>query len=108
MNAKKMVAVAKHSRKTNIKLGSLFLNTVTPFTCEAATGGRHFYMEGMGRHEIPVNKAGIKHTHTPKTHEMILIKQHMPIFGRQTLVRCPSSFTDDALSVHRSLKKAQV
>lgn len=64
MNAKKMVAVAKHSRKTNIKLGSLFLNTITPFTCEAATGMCHFNMEGMRRHEIPINKAGIKHTHT--------------------------------------------
>lgn len=77
MNAKKIVAMAKHSRKTNIKLGSLFLNTVTPFTCVVVIDTHHFYVDRMRRrHEIPVNSAEIK----KKLYKMILIKQQRQIF----------------------------
>lgn len=53
MNANKIVAMAKHIRKTNIKLGSLFLNTATFFTYKIITGAHNFYMEKQ--------EDGIKH-----------------------------------------------
>ena len=55
MNAKKIVAIAKYIRNTNIKLGSLFLNTATSFTYKTITDARNFYMKRMKRrHKGPL------------------------------------------------------
>lgn len=47
MNAKKIVAMAKHIRKTNIKLGSLFVNTATFLIYKTIRDAHDCYMERM-------------------------------------------------------------
>lgn len=47
MNAKKIVAIAKHIRNTNIKLGSLFPNTADLSNYKTITGAHNYYMERM-------------------------------------------------------------
>ena len=47
MNAKKIVAIAKHIRNTNIKLGSLFPNTADSSNYKPITGAHNYYVERM-------------------------------------------------------------
>jgi hypothetical protein len=57
MNAKKIVAMAKHIRKINIKVGSLLLNTATLFIYKTITDVHSIYTERMWRkHKVPIKR----------------------------------------------------